>query len=239
MPFQTTVNAQPAPAVEGDFAGANPRRSMLAGASALVAAAPTVNANGVTIGKFARARNSDGAVTNAAWGTAYRLGFVHRDQPSIIVPFLGAATMLVPPGLDMTLHDGGDFWARFTAGAAIGQQVFATYADGSAVAGTAGSPPAGLSFTGSVTTNVLTVTVADVTPDPILPGQPINGGTLTAGTKVIAQLTGTPGGIGTYSTTATADTTSGVLTGPLAEQTNWIVQSTAANGELAMISTLN
>jgi len=141
--FQRAVYAQPAPAIEGDFASANPRRSMLAGPGALVAG-PT----GVIVGRFAFARNSDGLVRNATWGVAERVGFVHRDQPVVITPWLGQASMTVMSGLEITLHDGGDFWARFAAGATIGQEVFVLDADGTAVAGAVGAAPANHSKTG-------------------------------------------------------------------------------------------
>lgn len=44
--------------------------------------------------------------------------------------------MLIPKGFGVTLYDGGDFWARFAAGAQIGQKVFASIADGSVIAAT-------------------------------------------------------------------------------------------------------
>lgn len=230
--FQRAVNTQPAPAVEGDFASANPYASMLAGPGALHAIAA-----GVTLGRFARARNSDGEVSNASYGTAYRVGFAQRAQPSIITAWLGESSMLLPGGLEITLHNSGDFWCRFAGGAAIGNKVYAYYADGKAYAAATATPPAGLSVTASETSNVLTVTVADVSGDLLLPGMIIAGGSITAGTKIIAQLTGTTGGVGTYSTTTSADQASGTVTSNIAEETNWYVQSTAAAGELAMIST--
>ncbi len=45
--FQTQVNVQQAIGVEGDFASANPRASVLAGAGAFVA-----GAQGVTVGRW-------------------------------------------------------------------------------------------------------------------------------------------------------------------------------------------
>lgn len=58
----------------------------------------------------------------------------------------------------------------------------------------------------SITSNVMTVT--SVLDGQVRPGRIIFGPGVTSGARVIAQLTGTPGGIGTYSTTAAADVTS-------------------------------
>jgi hypothetical protein len=78
--FQTQINANPAPAVEGDFASANPMASMLALAGSLRAGTA-----GVTVGRFAFAKNSDGTVSNQHPGVASRLGFVQRDQPGVLI----------------------------------------------------------------------------------------------------------------------------------------------------------
>jgi hypothetical protein len=138
MAFQQTVYPQQAPAVEGDFASANPRRTMVAGEGTLISGAVPV-----LVGRFAYALNSAGTVTNAKPGGSARLGFVHRNQPVLNIIWLGANTMAVQPGLEMTLFTGGDFWCRFAAPAAVGQKVFVVDADGSTVAGAAGATIAG------------------------------------------------------------------------------------------------
>jgi len=48
MPFQKSVGTQPAPAVAGDFASANPRLSALAGPGGFIA-----GPNGLVVGRFA------------------------------------------------------------------------------------------------------------------------------------------------------------------------------------------
>lgn len=230
--FQKTVNVNPAPAIEGDWSSANPRFSILAGESAL-----TAGATGVLVGRFARARNDNGQVSNGHPGVACRLGFVHRDQPVLITAWLGEASMLVPAGLEMTLFDSADVWVRFAAGAAIGQKVFANYADGSAVAGTAGSPPTGAVVTASTNTNnVLTVTA--VTSGALAVGDPVSGTGIPAGTTITAFGTGT-GGVGTYTLSAatTATATGVTVTAVGASETEWWVHSTAAATELAKIAT--
>lgn len=228
--FQRTVNTNPAPAVEGDFASANPRRSMLAGEGALIA-----GALGVIVGRFGFARNDNGEVSNAHPGVACRVGFVTRNQPVVITGWLAANSMTLTPGLEITLHDGGDFWGRFAAGAAIGQKVFARYLDGTLVAAAAGATVAGASFTGviAVTTGVLTASSVTGT---IAAGQPISGSGVPAGTIVTGQLTGTPGGAGTYSTNITTAVPSTAMTTAGALETEFSVATAAGAGELAKIT---
>ncbi len=210
--FQRSVNSDPAPAIEGDFASANPRASMLAGPGAL-----TAGAAGVIVGRFGRASNADGTVTNGDPGVASRIGFIHRNQPAIIVAWLGQATLTVTSGLEMTLFDAGDFWCRFAAGATIGQKAFASYADGTAVAGTAGGTVAGATVTasagavvtGSIATTVLTVTA--VTGGVLHVGDTISGSGVTAGTTITALGTGT-GGTGTYTVSVSQTASSTTIT---------------------------
>lgn len=222
--FQRSVTAQPAPAVEGDFASANPIRSMVAGVGALVA-----GPLGVTIGKFAFADNDNGVVTSMAPGGGFRVGFVHRDQIAFIQAWLGSDTMLVPAGLEITLFDAGDFWCRFAAGAAIDDTVYASLADGSASVAAADA-----AATASFATNVMTVTVPG---GYIAPGAPVTSAGVAAGTKVVAQLTGTPGGAGTYQLSTSPGTiASQAATIGLNMDTGFKVSQAALAGELAKIS---
>lgn len=225
--FQAQVNLQPAPAVEGDFASANPRASMLAGAGALVTAAL-----GAIVGRFAWA-DVGGLVSNN-WRSG-KVGFVHREQQALITAFLAETSNTVPAGMPITLFQQGDFWARFAAGATFGQKAFASYADGSAVAGAAGSSPAGAVVTGSIAATTLTVTA--VTSGVLAAGQPITGSGITAGTIITGQLTGAAGGIGTYSVSISQTAASTAVTSVGAFETPFYVDSTAAAGELAKIST--
>lgn len=221
--FQKTVNAQPAPAVEGDFASANPRRSMDAGPGALTAGALLL------VGRFAFARNDTGVTNNAHPGVACRVGFVQRDQIALITAWLGASTMQVPQGVECTLFDGGDFWGRFAGGAVIGLPVFADFLDGSLST----SAPAGASFTGVIAANVLTVSALTGV---VKPGAPLSGTGVTAGSIIGPQLTGSAGGVGTYTVAGTTTAGSTAMTTTGGVDTKFIVQSTAAAGELAKIS---
>ena len=142
--FQTQVNLNPAPAVAGDFASANPRTTVLAGPGGLVA-----GVGGVTVGKFAWV-GSDGK-TVQSYGTATEApsGFVHRDQQALIENYLQTNSMNVPAGFGVTLHNGGDFWAKVagSTAATIGAAVYANYATGDI---TVGSASPGASVTGVV-----------------------------------------------------------------------------------------
>jgi hypothetical protein len=135
MSFQTAIHIQPAPAVEGDFASANPRAVVLAGPGALVAAAA-----GAVVGRFAWI-DADGRVTNS--GDDVPAGFIHREMQAMITEWLGRQSMLIPQGLPVTVHRAGDFWARTGNVAAIGQKVFASNTDGSVRTGDPGEAIAG------------------------------------------------------------------------------------------------
>lgn len=136
MGFQSVINQYPAPAVEGDFASANPYASVVAGDSALVA-----GASGVTVGRFAWA-TAAGVVSNVQTSGA-PTGFVHRHQQAVITVWLGASSMLIPAGLQMGLMSAGDFWGRSTTVATIGQKVFASITDGTIATGAAGATVTG------------------------------------------------------------------------------------------------
>lgn len=223
--FQQSVNRRVAPGLEGDFASANPRGSMLAGSGQLVSGNATVvdrttglTATGVIVGRFARARNDTGVVNNADPGVASRIGFVHRDQVGLLITqYLGTSTFVMVPGREITLFDSGDFLARFAAGAVTGQKVFAAYSDGSAIAAAAGSTLAGASitaaaggvFTGSIAAGVLTVSA--VTSGALSVGDIISGPNIAAGTTIVSLGTGT-GGTGTYNVSISQTAASGAVT---------------------------
>lgn len=135
MGFQKQVYQFPNPAVEGDFASANPRSVVLAGEGQLVA-----GASGMTVGRFAWA-DANGLVTNA--GSGVPTGFAHREQQGLITIFLAEASMIVPQGLGVTLHDLGDFWAKTLTVATVGQKVFASNTTGQISTGAAGGTIAG------------------------------------------------------------------------------------------------
>jgi hypothetical protein len=155
MPFQTVVNANPAPGLEGGWASANVHTSMLTpgnGDPTLATyTAWIAGAAGLIVGRFAFANLTTGQVTNAAPAVAanlMRVGFVHRYHPVVITAYLGQAAMTLYAGQEVDICDGGDFWARFPNGGTLGQKVFASTTDGT-VAGTAA---AGGTVTGAIET---------------------------------------------------------------------------------------
>ena len=139
MTFQTTIKAQQAPAVEGDFASANPRASVLAGEGAFIAGTA-----GATVGRFAWA-DAAGLVTNV--GSGAPTGFIHREMNALITTFLGAASMVIPAGLIVTLMAAGDFWVKTLTTATVGQKVFASNTTGEIKTGTAGATISGYTET--------------------------------------------------------------------------------------------
>ena len=69
------------------------------------------------------------------------------------------------------------------------------------------------SFTGSIATTTLTVSA--VSAGAIYPSMQISGTGVTAGTRIVAQLTGTTGGTGTYTVSASQTVSSTAMTGDL------------------------
>jgi len=212
--FQSQVNVQPARGVEGDFCSANPRFTVDAGPGGLVAGGA-----GVIVGRFAWAvapADGDGApsVVNN-FGSGPVTGFVHREQQGLITVYLEAASLMLPGGFGVTLHNGGDFWVKNNGAAQAlpGMKAYANYADGKATFAATGSPTAGgsgsastiaagtSSVTGSIADDIMTVTA--VGSGTVYPGTTISGTDVASGTKVVSQLlpllTGEAiGGIGRY-----------------------------------------
>lgn len=205
--FQTSVATLQAPAVAGDFASTNPRASVLAGPGALIA-----GLGGLTVGLFAWVtgfEDSDGTPAQANnFGAGPVAGFVHREQQGLITTYLQDASMLVPAGFPVTLHQAGDFWVKNDGATPVsfGQKAYANFANGKATFAATGSAATGsgtgavaastFSVTGSIAGNVMTVTA--VGSGTVVPGATISGTGVTTGTQVVSQLSGTPGGIGTY-----------------------------------------
>lgn len=246
--FQKQVNVIPSPAVEGDFASANPRFTVLAGPGALVSG-PV----GATIGKFAWL-NADGRSVSSS-GVNAPTGFVYRRQQGLITTFLANGSMVVPPGLPMTLANGGDFWVRSANGATIGQKAYADNTDGSITFAASGNPPTDASVTGSIATNTVTGAIAvntatgsfsvvsgvpTLTVTAVGAGSVLGAGLTISGTNVdvaqtiVSQLSGTAGGVGTYqvSVAQTLASTSLTLSG------GGLTVSVVTSGTLAVGQTI-
>ena len=219
--FQNRVNLVLPPAVEGDFASANPRATLLAGPGALVA-----GPSGVLVGKFAWVNPSDFSTTSNQ-GTAPNApdGFVHRDQQALITVYLETASQLVPEGFPVTLHNAGDFWVKNLGPAALTKDatVYAGYADGGAyssaptgasVTATLGSTNTGslgATFTAAASVASETLVITAVT-GVISVGDTVSGSGITDTPTIASQVSGTPGGAGTYLLNTPETCTGGTVT---------------------------
>ena len=244
MSFQTATRAYLAPGIEGGWASANPHVSLLQPNSGDLsdanAASWKVSAVGAIVGRFAFADVVTGTVSNVNPGTGalftegssgqpgrIRVGFVQRDQISLITAYLGENTNAVLPGAPITLLTRGDVWAKFAAGAAVGSFVFASYADGSAIAGaTSTAPTASVAVTTTNGSANLTGVGAGA-----FAGQPITGAGIPAGTYLVS-VSGTTA-VMSQNATASASITATVTT---AAPTSYRVDSLAAAGDIAKIS---
>jgi len=98
----------------------------------------------------------------------------------------------------------------------------------------------GATVTATFATNVMTVTA--VTDGTLVPGQLLTDSTsgLAAGTYIVNQLTGTTGGVGTYTVSTTPGTlASGTVNASAWIETPFFFQTPANVGELAIIGTRN
>lgn len=207
--FQTQVSTTLAPGIAGDFASANFNKyTTLNGPGGAIA-----GLSGLVQGRFAWLSNayqdydSAAAIANNT-GTGVPSGFVHRDQQALNTIFLAEATMLMPSGFPVSIFNDGDFWVKNDGAnqALPGQKVYANYADGKATTAATANPAvtsftaavaaSTLSVTGSITGNVLNVTA--VGSGTVVNGATLAGTGVVTGTKVVSQISGTLGGVGTY-----------------------------------------
>jgi hypothetical protein len=234
MPFQTSVNQFLAPGLPGGWAGSNPYVSLVppntGDLTATNAASWRVGATGAILGNFAFADSATGLVTAGHPGTVgpIRIGFVQRDQMALITNYLGETAVTLFAGQPITLMTRGDFWARFAAGATVGQYVFASYADGSPIAQATNTPPTGSAVTVTNTSGQPTLTVTAGTVPAV--GSPLSGTGVPAGAYVVS----VNGNVVTMSANSTAGVTS--VTATTAFLTEFRVASLAAAGEIAKIS---
>jgi hypothetical protein len=215
--FPSQVNGVQAIGVEGDFAApGNPFQSVVAPNGAFIA-----NLLGVHVGAFAW-DNGDGTVDS--FGVGQPAGFVHRAQQGVFDSFANFASLVVPQGLPVVLMAAGDFFVRNagSVSAVKGMKVYALNASGLATFNVTATPPTNASATaatlakivsastggalpttntctGSIALDVLTVTAVG-SGSVLGVGQTITGTGIdpAAVVSIVAQLTGTAGGAGTY-----------------------------------------
>lgn len=243
--FPAQVQQVQAPGIPWTFASTNPRNAVLAGPGALVAGGncfpgfvwadpytQIVNSNGI------------GSVT----------GIVIRNWQGILTTYLSEATMQIYPGSQVAAMDKCDVWCPNggTTYALPGQKAYANVNNGSIVAFAAsGSPPAGASATGSTIaaetssfTGVLSMVVnpqddtvgciltASAVTGLIVPGEIIAGTSVISGTQIVAQLSGTAGGAGTYSVNYPQNVASEAMTGSYGLFTPGTVTGTFTVGDV-------
>lgn len=188
--FQVAVNIYPAPAVPGDFAGANIRANVVGGGQQFVA-----SAGGVTVGAMAWANPATGVISSYYQPSSFPC-FIHRDNQGLITNFLGYYTTQVPGSTEITGMDQGDFWGLFAGGATATQKAYANPVTGALTSAASGSGVTGAITSISVATTGI-MTVNTITGTPLAVGQVITAVGLPAGSYIASLGTGT-GGTGTY-----------------------------------------
>ena len=217
--FQSRVNFYNPLGVEGDFASANPRVTALTpgfDSNGEMIGAFIAGPNGVTIGNFVWVEADGRTVNNYATGAVKPSGFVHRDQQGLLTEYLQAAGTLIPAGFPVSIMVEGDFLDLIAGGsdAVYGSSCYASYADGSLWIGSA---PTGFSATGSIgatftaTGTGTSLAVTSVT-GYISVGDTISGTGVPAGTTIVAQVSGTTGGAGTYTTSVATTASAAIVT---------------------------
>jgi len=209
--FQTRVNLNNPYAVEGDFASANPRATVLTPDSGAFVA----GASGVIIGHFAWVEADGRTVSSYGEAGSAPSGFVHRDQQGLLTEYLQASGMLIPPGFPATLMAAGDFFANNAGPSSMvsGDSIYASYADGSILSAAPAVPSSVTATLGSTNTGALGATFTasahagddtriDVTAVTgfISIGDTVGNVTgITGNQTIVSQDSGgTPNGAGTY-----------------------------------------
>jgi hypothetical protein len=227
--FPRTVNVQPAIAVEGDRASANPNLySVIAGVGAFIA-----GLQGLTVAAFAWADPTFTFLNS--FGSGPVTGFIAREglRADIVTPGPGYPdfSQTILGGSYISAFNSGDFYVRNMGSTAsvIGQKCYAFNATGLASFAATGSPPAGASVTGAIAANVVTasgasnsatgsiagtvLTVSAVGAGTVLgAGQTLAGTGVDPSTSIVGQLSGTLGGIGTYTVSISQTAASTALT---------------------------
>lgn len=213
--FQAQVNQLPSPGLVGAPASLNPQYYYPSGPGGLVAGDDGNADGGVLVGLFAwldptylGTDNQPTIINN--FGSGAPAGIVPNHLQGLITVFLQEASLLLPTGLPVGLLTSGDVWVK-NAGSTYcqaGMKAYAAFASGQISFAATGSPTTGasgsgstvdpetFSVTGSISGNVLTVSA--VGSGTIVNGATISGTNVASGTKIVDQLSGTTGGVGTY-----------------------------------------
>jgi hypothetical protein len=224
MGFQTVVNAQPAIAVEGDFASQNPRHNTLAAAGQLVAPP-----GGLRVGYFFFINPATG-LCSQSYGNGYtQISFLARNSQGLITQFLADSTQIVPEGFMVVGFDGGDFYARFASGITAGSTVYADETTGAPTNAATNTVTASAGFTG-------TASLATVGGQAQMTLATITGGIVTIGDTVAG--TGTASNVvqslasGTANTVGAVYNLSGAVTTEAAEAVTTLSTTMLATAQL-------
>lgn len=215
--FQTVVNRDPPPGIIGGFAGMNPRANVLAGAGAFRSTAALdylASVANPVVGRWAWGQGVYASRQKPAGASVG--GFVAYELQANI-PFLAPGASPNPvqsavnTGFPVTMFNRGDFWALpespLAGFVAVQDAVYARQYDGAL-----SNDPTAFSATGVQTAASTTLTVSAVTKGALVPGMTITGAGVAADTRVVVQLTGTPGGAGTYTMSNTTGFASATIT---------------------------
>jgi hypothetical protein len=209
--YQTAVAVQPAAFIPGSRTSVNPLFSFDAGPGGLI------SGSSLFVGRFAWVTApldpNGGPMLANSFGNGPPNGYLMSTQQALNTTFLSNAGMQVQPGAQTALMIGGDFGIQNdgTTEAEYGQVAYAFVATGKATFAAAGTVFGGasgsastiaaatFSVTGSISGNVMTVT--NVGSGTVVAGASVSGTAIPTAPapQVVAQLTGTAGGIGTYS----------------------------------------
>jgi len=135
--FQTSVAANPAFAVEGDIASSNPHATVLNNPDKPL----KVASGGATVGRFAWIDATAQTVSNAGSGAPD--GLISRHYQALATAWLAQASMVIPEGSNIALHNRGDFWVKTLTNATVGQKVFASSTTGEIKTDAAGATVSG------------------------------------------------------------------------------------------------
>jgi hypothetical protein len=190
--FQVAVNIYPAPAVPGDFAGANIRANVVGGSGQYVA-----SPGGVTVGAMAWANPTTGVISSYYPGPNVAFPcFIHRNNQGLITSFLGYYTTQVQGNTEVTGMNQGDFWGLFAGSATATQKVYANPVTGALSSAATGNGVTATITSGgaSISSGVLTTTDADVTGTPAVGQIVTSSGTGVPSGTYIASSAGTGSG---------------------------------------------
>lgn len=132
MSFQKSVSVYSGVGQEGQPASNSPIIAAAGGPLAFQA-----GANGLIMSRFAW-RNATNPKLLDNTGTGKPVGFIYNNANATI-DYLQGNSMTIPAGREASPVVGGDFWAKSTTVATVGQKVFAVLATGLLSTGAAGA----------------------------------------------------------------------------------------------------